>query len=279
MENLSDGVYEDVKFEKSYCAFLDVLGFKEYVLRNAGDHAAFQHVVRALRAGREQFKDPEERKFFKVKNFSDNVMVSVKHRGDGLFLPTLFEFICRYQKELVWHGMFVRGGVALGELYVGSDTIYGDALIEAYEIESQSAVYPVVMLSDKVIEFAKNSSYFHAATGVWRYGDFHDIFVCFEGRYYINYLKSAVVFFTDKEGGYSSYLDVHFLRQHQRLLQERLLEFLNSQKIYRKYCFLAKYHNAFCAACVRFDEYKDDLMVNIPETEVSFSSRAEFFGI
>lgn len=283
MEHSNNTHDELVAFEDSFCAFLDVLGFKEYVLRNSGNHAAFEHVVKALKAGRAEFKTAEEKKFFKVKNFSDNVMVSLKHHNEAFMLPSLLEFICKYQKELVWHGMFVRGGVSFGELYVGDDTIYGGALIEAYEIESKTAVYPAVMLSAKVLDVARNSQYFRAATGSWRVGDLADIFFCFDGKYYINYLRSAFVYFEDRERLVSNYLDVHFLRKHQTLIQERLREYANDSRVFQKYVFLAKYHNAFCNGCAELDklkqtyEFKDDLFVRIPNDEVSFSSRAKFF--
>lgn len=47
-------------------------------------------------------------------------------------------------------GLLIRGGATIGKLYHADGVVFGDALIEAHEIESQVAFYPRVVLSQRI---------------------------------------------------------------------------------------------------------------------------------
>lgn len=176
--NSSESTVSEPKLKKGFCAFLDILGFTEYVKKNKGNNEAFRAALAALKAARSTLDDPVKLKLIKVKSFSDNVLISLEFRNDLFLLTSLFEFICRYQRELVWHGHLVRGGVALGEIHVDDDMIYGMALIDAYEIESNKAEHPAVMVCDSIIEVARDAQLVDASS-YWSYqgNDWHFILV------------------------------------------------------------------------------------------------------
>src|ERR1700756_3728702 len=48
-------------------------------------------------------------------------------------------------------GFLIRGGIALGGLYHSSDIVFGEALIDAYRLESKVAVYPRILISPTVL--------------------------------------------------------------------------------------------------------------------------------
>jgi hypothetical protein len=53
---------------------------------------------------------------------------------------------------LISEGVFIRGGITIGELiHQDSGIIMGPALIDAYELEKNCAIYPRIVLSDKLI--------------------------------------------------------------------------------------------------------------------------------
>lgn len=275
--NSPENTAPEPELKDGFCAFLDILGFTEYVKKNKGDNEAFKSALTALKAARSTLKSPEELNLIKVKSFSDNVFISLKFRQDLFLLTSLFEFICRYQNELIWHGHLVRGGVALGEIHVDNDTIYGMALIDAYEMESEKAVYPAVMVSEHIVEAARTAQLVETSS-CWSYQSNDWYFISIDGKYYLNYLKSAFVFVTDKDSLYGNFLDVHFLRQHKELIERNLKAFEPGTKTHKKYAFLADYHNAFCEQCKNREEYKSDLIIDLPGNEISFIQKKGFFN-
>jgi hypothetical protein len=47
-------------------------------------------------------------------------------------------------------GLLIRGGATIGKLFHDKGVVFGDALIEAYDLESKAAIYPRVVLAPKV---------------------------------------------------------------------------------------------------------------------------------
>ena len=58
--------------------------------------------------------------------------------------------------DLAFLGVFFRGAIARGGLYHDDNMCFGPALIEAYELESKNAIYPRVILDNKLIQDAIN---------------------------------------------------------------------------------------------------------------------------
>lgn len=49
-------------------------------------------------------------------------------------------------------GLLVRGGATIGKLFDGNGIVFGEAMMEAYHIETRIATYPRVVLSRKITE-------------------------------------------------------------------------------------------------------------------------------
>jgi hypothetical protein len=48
-------------------------------------------------------------------------------------------------------GFLLRGGATIGKLHHEVGVVFGDAMIEAFKLESQTAIFPRVVLSPKII--------------------------------------------------------------------------------------------------------------------------------
>ena len=262
----------EVKIEKRFCAFIDVLGFKNIVKENGDANEACSQVVSALKAGLSKLEQPKKLGLIDVKSFSDNVLVSLKYGLGRNFVAPIFEFICKYQIELIRHGYLVRGGLTLGGLYIDEHTIYGEALIEAVEIESSKAINPVVMLSQDVFDFAKKNDHLDVVSAVFNGRLCRSYVFEYEGRYFVNYLRAAFVSDNDTDvvGIFPTKLDAQLMECHRDMIVSNMKMYSTNSKVFEKYLFLAAYHNKFCDGCVGVPYYEESLKVPLLGREISF---------
>jgi hypothetical protein len=94
-----------------------------------------------------------------VTTFSDHIVISypmerVQHLagGQGLFMTLhMAEFlVARVAVAATGLGLLVRGGATVGRLYHSGGVVLGEALVEAYELESRVSVYPRIAVSRKL---------------------------------------------------------------------------------------------------------------------------------
>ena len=48
-------------------------------------------------------------------------------------------------------GVLVRGGFSFGQLYHENGVVFGEAMVDAHRLEEKHAVYPRVLVSDRII--------------------------------------------------------------------------------------------------------------------------------
>jgi hypothetical protein len=51
-------------------------------------------------------------------------------------------------KKLILHGIVCRGGIAKGQLIHNHISIFGQAFIDAHNLESKLAIFPRVIIAD-----------------------------------------------------------------------------------------------------------------------------------
>jgi hypothetical protein len=150
---------EPPKTRNSVVAVLDVLGFAETMkaayrnrtapkllaeLRTAMDNAYENFAERNL--------DMEMPASWYVKAFTDNIVVGhpimfYDEDDAEAELGSVLIALREYQLEMVNRGFFIRGGIAIGELYVDDEIVFGSALLEAYQAEQSTARDPRVVIS------------------------------------------------------------------------------------------------------------------------------------
>ena len=148
-----------VGYEIRYAAFLDILGFRGLIDESA-DSASDVEVADVLRVidwhppvakgmvllgDIGDIADSAHRKT----HFSDSIAISAARTPQGLlYLVHHIELIAF---ELLKLGRICRGGVARGALYHDGDRVFGPVMLDAYDLESQHAIYPRVILSKDIV--------------------------------------------------------------------------------------------------------------------------------
>lgn len=140
-------------YEERYCAFIDILGFRELIGRlRQGDtplHALCQllakvHAPPATNAGALPQAD------FRAQSISDAVALSAATNAAGL--GAIIHSINQLAVDLLKEGFFIRGALVKDLLYHDDKMVFGDALVRAYTLESTVVRYPRVMVTREVVE-------------------------------------------------------------------------------------------------------------------------------
>ena len=156
---------ECINYEKSYVAFLDVLGFKNLVLSKADrDKRKLEQYFGIVNSAIEYLKRiPSKRNIGSI-IISDSVILSVPHGQDKLDNINKLRHLCVavgiIQQYLALKDIWLRGAISSGDTYFSSEKsqIVGPAYINSYLLEGSSAISPRVILDSKIIEELNFSS-------------------------------------------------------------------------------------------------------------------------
>ncbi|HPT13515.1 MAG TPA: hypothetical protein PK796_01910 [Bacteroidales bacterium] len=165
---------QELTYECRIVAFIDILGFKEIVKQSVNDTSRIQLIYSVL----EYLKDwettdkwdlklveiEEDAQYRGVENFdirgktnctsfSDSIVISVKVDNNvNEMASTLVSNLSYIGAVLLEKGILFRGGMTIGNIiHNDNGTVFGQGLIDAYQLESKSAKYPRIILSDKLI--------------------------------------------------------------------------------------------------------------------------------
>jgi hypothetical protein len=188
-------------YEEQFTVFIDFLGFSE-VSRETDDTTRLKilNLLQALSALRGEFDvqstAEEGRKTTLIKpaitTFSDHIVISYPVQricneiGPDELMPTIFmqtqivQLLGRIAAEALSIGFLVRGGATIGKLYHGRGVVFGKALVDAFEIESRTSIYPRVVLSPQI---TCRSTWIQNQVGILR-GD--------DGLYHLDYFKELL---------------------------------------------------------------------------------------
>lgn len=88
-----------------------------------------------------------------VRIFSDNIVLAAPtiHGVDAAFQSVLV-FTAIVQQNFLGSGFLTRGGITVGSFFYDDVMIWGQALVEAYQLESNIAIYPRIVILPKLIE-------------------------------------------------------------------------------------------------------------------------------
>ncbi|MFM2275665.1 MAG: hypothetical protein RL211_1537 [Pseudomonadota bacterium] len=256
----------------SYCAFLDVLGFSERIRTSYKDGSAdklLESFHQILAKSIAKLKEDTGESMLYFKSFTDNVVLA--HPGFGDDMESEFGFILwainEYQFQMALKGFFIRGGLAVNQLFMDENSVYGAALLEAYSLESKVAVNPVVVLCDNTMKLVdKHIGYYSGEVAP----QIRDVLKGPDGRYFLNYLTECIV-----EGDDQEYLDAKSLRLHKKQIEFALKTYTAVPTVFSKFAWLAEYHNYFCDTVSSYPEYKDSLKVATTLAAIQFQRLAK----
>jgi len=152
---------EKVKQQLHFVAFLDLLGYKDFFKGKKHDVEKFLETINealtsTIDDANQHYKKVPDAFKPQIKMFSDNILIAVRssNNNERDFLPylNLVRTAAQIQKTFInKYQLFLRGGIAKGMFYFGEKYVFGEALINAYEME-QFAVYPKIKIDDKYVE-------------------------------------------------------------------------------------------------------------------------------
>jgi hypothetical protein len=190
-------------YEEQFTAFIDFLGFSE-VSKQTEDTTRLKilDLLLSLSALRSEFdiqSKPNEGGGTShqirpaISTFSDHIVVSfplerIAHdlgpSDDRVLALVILNQFVRLLRSIAAAalrlGFLIRGGATIGKLYHSQGVVFGEAMIEAYEIESRIAIYPRGVLSQRIT----NRQPWTAQT---------DILVGNDGLYHLDYFKMLVI--------------------------------------------------------------------------------------
>ena len=140
-------------YEDRYCAYIDILGFRELIGRlDQGETPLL-----SLRDLLEKVHNPPPTNAlaipqtdFRVQSISDAVALSAATNPAGL--GAIIHSVNRLAVDLLLQGFFIRGALVKGKLYHDEKIVFGRALVRAYELEDTVVRFPRVMVTREVIE-------------------------------------------------------------------------------------------------------------------------------
>lgn len=109
----------------------------------------------------------------KTKVFSDNVLLCMERLNGDLEpfrMITFLEIVAGIQRGFVLdYGLFVRGGITIGELSFNDDYVFGQGIIDAVSMEA-TALYPRIIVNEtlfkEILEFIPSQESFSKASSI-----------------------------------------------------------------------------------------------------------------
>lgn len=149
-----------VEYENCYVAFLDVLNYQKFVEKNEAKHVrnTMKKITKPIEENGWEFTgdlkeyDKTKQEELHYNFFSDSMVLSIrKDVPHSLFV--LLYTVCDFEIEcLINDKMLIRGGITEGKMYCknGDRFAFGEAMNEAYKLESKTAVTPRVIVFEEL---------------------------------------------------------------------------------------------------------------------------------
>lgn len=229
-------------YENRILAFVDILGFKNMVQVSVSN---FQEQIRLMNAMNiihsyktmnDEGPDGGLRKYgVQVTTFSDSAILSYPISFDGGLFHVLIDLI-HLQIDLACLGIFIRGGVSIGLAHHDEFNAFGPAMVDAYELESQMAKSPRIILSGQTIRAGIAASKIHQNP--------FDISLLnslikqdTDGFYFLDYLSQY------QELNFPEYDYYNWLAKIRSYLIYNLNTYYTDARIHQKYLWMLNYWN------------------------------------
>jgi hypothetical protein len=241
-----------LSYRPSIVTFIDILGFRSIVDRMPA-HDIYEIVKRVQRhAGstdEEAVRESgliEEINWTRCVFFSDSVVrvrpVDAKYRDGSLYYEILD--LVHAQAELAHQGVFIRGGLTIGDIHQGNDVIFGPAMVRAYDLESSFSNYPRIVIDPDVFKALRTDPRLRAEhhdvaeemksiNRLVRNGD--------DGLYFIDYLGAS----RDEMDGPETF--PAYLAEVKNHIVSQAVSAAKKLAVLQKYLWMAKYLNAVAA--------------------------------
>jgi len=198
-------------------SFIDILGFSSIVENDARklDPKNLERINDGLNEVRQTSKDYG----VEIILFSDSIVLSTKLENKSII--NIIRSSIAVQKSLISRSILTRGAIAFGKHYQDEKTLYSEALIKAYNIETKLAKFPRIVVENDLLDWLKNDN----DTTQEQLKEIHESSLC------------------DKDGGvFLDYLSADLLEYSLQILNSNNRT-IKSPNILEKYQWLDSYHN------------------------------------
>ena len=230
--------------------YADILGFRdmtERALEFDNGEAFLQRIKRSLSKAYDQVRDFSTlsgvEPFLDMKVFTDNIVVSYSlrdPRGD-LGEPELGSLLMLFghvQSSLAADGFFLRGAITVGQHYQDQDIAYGNALLEAVDLDKPGKPPRLVIGPSLERRISTQLSWY--GDKLWAPHYRRLLEDPSDGNLFVNYLGMAFAYYADGP------IDYRLLAAHGREVRRGLREHGSKPSVRLKYEWLAAYHNFVC---------------------------------
>ena len=231
--------------------YADILGFREETGRalKSGEGNEYlrriKHSLAAVYENAREHATPGSRveiPIFEVKVFTDNIVVAYPLRDPGRDfgepeLGTLLTLFADAQASLAADGFFLRGAITAGKHYQDQDIVYGDALLEAANLDKSGTPPRLVIGSSVEPLILQHLSLYRGITPPHHHDLLEDPQ---DGRLFVNYLAGAFDFFP-----YGP-INHPLLATHSNQVSSNLQKHKSDLRVWPKYAWIAIYHNYVC---------------------------------
>jgi hypothetical protein len=236
---------DPIKMTPSFVCYADILGFKELskeAFSNGKGNELLNKLNKILTEEYDYIRDSADGfniSLFKIKVFSDNIVIGYPLRNEGFNkgeneFGHIMMMMSLLLLSLAKEGFFFRGGLTYGLHYMDENIVFGNAYLEAVEMD-KSGGNPGIALSKDVYDKVKQQINF--------YSNYHDspqyknLLQFPDGKIYFNYFEN--IFGQFPEMG----VDLDSAKKHYIMIQNNLEKYTDEPKKLKKYEWLALYHN------------------------------------
>lgn len=163
-------------YENRFVAFLDILGFKNLILKiesEKNESYDFHRVRSVLNFLHDESIESngqhdlpiyekqgdslieKELGDLRINYISDCVIISTESSLNGF--KSLCNKLTKFSTDIACDGIFVRGAITHGKIYHHGPMLFGSAYQRAYELESQYAKYPRIIIDENVFDVLKEN--------------------------------------------------------------------------------------------------------------------------
>ena len=230
--------------------YADILGFRsmtERAIASGGGTEFLGRIKQSLAAAYEEVRQTQTLdgmvpSIFDMKVFTDNIVVAYPLRnlsidGGEPELGTLLMLFAEVQAGLAEDGFFLRGAITAGEHYQDDDIAYGEALLEAVDLDKSGGPPRLVIGSSVEPLISEHLAWYADGSAPHLDALLEDPR---DERLFVNYLDVAFDFFTDAG------INHELLAAHRENVLKGLQEHEFNPQVRPKYEWLATYHNYVC---------------------------------
>ncbi len=228
----------------SFVAFIDVLGFKEFVKNNTFDSviSLFDNIKICLKIIPTLGNDIIDEQILKTVTYniiSDSIVISVPKTTKYSLEVLLYVVNLVVFDILHNYNLTCRGAIAEGDFYSEKDVAFGPALIDAYLLERDVAEYPRIIFTLKTVNlYQKISNRDLTKNSYLMYPEIDDELFIAD---YIGF--SLFGFAISLKEGCMTNRDVNLILNKLKTNIENNLETQIDDKTIKKYLYLKDYYN------------------------------------